>query len=151
MPAKNPRLTITLQPTLAAQLRRLSELTGNSQSALIAELLEGSAPIFDRMITLLEAAQQAKEAIRGQAVEDLGEAQARLEAQLGLALETWDEVARPILDEAEKVQRRAPRRGAGGARGAGAPGARSGARTPPSNRGVRTTPKQTKKSTPTRG
>ena len=59
MPAKNPRLTITLQPVLAAQLRRLSELTGNSQSALIAELLEGSEPIFTRMIQVLEAAEQA--------------------------------------------------------------------------------------------
>ena len=56
MATKNPRLTITLQPSLAAQLRRLSELTGNSQSSLIAELLEGSGPVFDRMIKVMEAA-----------------------------------------------------------------------------------------------
>ena len=60
MPAKNPRLTITLQPTLAAQLRKLSELTGNSQSSLIGDLLEGSGPVFDRMIKVMEAAKTAK-------------------------------------------------------------------------------------------
>ena len=54
------RLTITLQPTLAAQLRKLSQLTGNSQSALIGELLEGSGPVFDRMIQVMEAAKTAK-------------------------------------------------------------------------------------------
>lgn len=136
MPAKNPRLTITLQPTLAAQLRRLSELTGNSQSALIAELLEGSTPVFDRMIALLEAAHQAKEAIRGQAIEGLDEAQGKLERQLGLALDTWDAAAAPLLEQMEDVKRRAARRPSGGPRERGAAEGRSAA-TPPSNRGVR--------------
>ena len=61
MATKNPRLTITLTPSLAAQLRRLSELTGNSQSSLIAELLDGSGPVFDKMIQVLEAAAIAKD------------------------------------------------------------------------------------------
>lgn len=157
MPAKNPRLTITLQPTLAAQLRRLSELTGNSQSSLIAELLEGSTPVFDRMITLLEAAHQAKEAMRGQVVEGLDDAQSKLEKQLGLALDTWDTAAAPLLDQMEAIQRRAkaPARAARGPRSAGAQAGRKGAAgkvsTPLSNRGVRSTPDKPKKSTKSRG
>ena len=147
MPAKNPRLTITLQPTLAAQLRRLSELTGNSQSALIAELLEGSTPVFDRMIVLLEAAHQAKESMRGKVAEDLSDAQAKLERQMGLALDTWDEAATPLLEHFEDVKRRA----SGGPRRAGGAGGPKRPATPPSNRGVRSSPDKPKKSTKSRG
>ena len=80
MPAKNPRLTITLQPSLAAQLRKLSELTGNSQSALIGDLLEGTGPVFDRMIQVLEAAKTAKESMRGKLADDMEHAQPRWRA-----------------------------------------------------------------------
>ena len=140
MPAKNPRLTITLQPTLAAQLRKLSELTGNSQSSLIGELLEGSGPVFDRMIQVMEAAKTAKEAMRGRIAGDIEQAQARLEEGLGMALEGFDQWTGSLLDEAEAVTRRA-RRGPA-PRGVSGPGA--AAPTPISNRGVRYDPKATK-------
>ena len=87
MPAKNPRISITLQPSMAAQLRRLSELTGSSQSGLIGELLEGSGPVFDRMIQVMEAAKTAKESMRGKLTGDMEQAQARVESALGMALE----------------------------------------------------------------
>lgn len=137
MPAKNPRLTITLQPTLAAQLRKLSELTGNSQSALIGELLEGSGPVFDRMIQVMEAAKTAKEAMRGRIAGDIEQAQARLEEGLGMALEGFDQWTGSLLDEAEAVTRRGV-----GKRSAARPGAV--APTPISNRGVRYDPTATK-------
>lgn len=97
MPAKNPRLTITLQPSLAAQLRKLSELTGNSQSALIGDLLEGTGPVFDRMIQVLEAAKSAKESIRGKLADDMEHAQAKMEGALGLVLEGFDEFTGSLL------------------------------------------------------
>lgn len=141
MPTNNPRLTITLQPTLSAQLRTLSGLTGNSQSALIADLLEGSSPIFDRMITVLQAAEDAKLSMRGSVGADLKSASDQLEKQLGLTLEAIDRVAeRPMLEVMEKVQRRARRTAPDGAHsapagtGAAAVGTK---RTPISNRGVR--------------
>ena len=137
MPAKNPRLTITLQPTLAAQLRKLSELTGNSQSALIGELLEGSGPVFDRMIQVMEAAKTAKEAMRGRIAGDIEKAQSRVEEGLGMALEGFDQWTGSLLDEAEAVTRRGV-----GKRSAARPGA--SAPTPISNRGVRYDPKATK-------
>lgn len=140
MPTKNPRLTITLQPSLAAQLRRLSELTGNSQSAVISELLQGSGPVFDRLIAVLEAAKTAKASMRGKLVEDMERAQAQVEGALGMALDGFDQFTGSLLDEAEAVTRRARRgpatRGATG-RGAAQP-------TPISNRGVRYDPKATK-------
>lgn len=156
MPTQNPRLTITLQPTLAAQLRRLSELTGNSQSALISELLDGSTPIFAKLITVLEAAELAKDSIKGRITEDMDAAQSRMEQQLGLLLEGFDDFARPLLDVAETVQRRRRRPGTrerhepaaapqGGTASRGVPAALSAAvPTPMSNRGVRLTQTATK-------
>lgn len=140
MPAKNPRLTITLEPSLAAQLRKLSELTGNSQSSLIGELLEGSGPVFDRMIQVLEAAKVAKESMRGKIADDIEQAQAKMEGALGMVLEGFDQWTGSLLDEAEAVTRRA-RRGPA-SRGVSGPGA--AAPTPISNRGVRYDPKATK-------
>ena len=71
MPAKNPRLTITLDPPLHALLRRLSELTGSSQSKIISEILDGSVEVFARLVHVLEAAEKAKGQIKGKAVEDM--------------------------------------------------------------------------------
>jgi hypothetical protein len=161
MPAKNPRLTITLEPSLAAQLRRLSELTGNSQSSLVAELLSGSGPVLEKIITVLEAAKSATASMKGMIAAEIDAAQAKMEKQLGLALEGYDEFARPILDLAEDVQRRARKKSPGGggegasvsprSGGAGVPeptqkGRKRPARgsTPMSNRGVRSVDNPTK-------
>ena len=138
MPAKNPRISITLQPSMAAQLRRLSELTGSSQSGLIGELLEGSGPVFDRMMQVMEAAKTAKESMRGKLTGDMEQAQARVESALGMALEGFDQLTGSLLDEAEAVTRRGRASSAPHGLGAAAP-------TPISNRGVRFDPKATKK------
>lgn len=135
MPAVNPRITITLQPSTHALLRKLSELTGNSQSAIVGELLQGSEPIFERMTSLLEAAAKLK-AQGLQASEEvrlgLEQAHRRLEGQMGLAFEAFDEGGAPLLEQAERVSRR---RGGMRAKPAPGPAARSAA-TPLSNRGV---------------
>jgi hypothetical protein len=142
MTTKNPRLTITLQPMLAAQLRRMSELTGNSQSALISELLDGSTQVFDRVIKVLEAAEGAKQSIRGKVSADLEAAQGRIESQLQLVMSEFDDATLPLLDEVEAVKRRARR---GTRRDANAPArhATGAAPTPLSNRGVRYDPTTT--------
>lgn len=140
MPTANPRLTITLEPSTAAQLRRMSELTGNSQSAMISELLTQSAPVFDRLIAVLEAAEVAKTEAKEKAAEQLERAQAKVEKQLGLMLDWMDEEARPLLEHAEKVQRRT-RRSRGGVPRLRDTAASAAGATPPSNRGVRSDPK----------
>ena len=56
----NPRITVTLQPQVHAVLRRLSQLTKNSQSSLVGELLAESMPIFERMVEVLDAAEKLR-------------------------------------------------------------------------------------------
>ena len=128
----------------AAQLRRMSALTGNSQSSMISELLAQSSPVFDRLIAVLEAAEVAKTAAREDAAEKLKAAQSKIENQLGLMLDWMDDSSRPLLEHAEKVKRRTRRQaqeqpgtGDRATGGACAP-------TPLSNRGVRSDPKPLK-------
>jgi polyhydroxyalkanoate synthesis regulator protein len=141
---KNPRITVTLQPSVHAVLRQLALLADTSQSALVGELLEQSMPDFERMVKVLEAAKAAKSTLHAEMVSGLELAQAKLERQMGLALETMDEGFRPLLSAAESVQRRAVR--AGDARAARAP-ARASRRppTPMSNRGVTPSTRKTGK------
>lgn len=129
---------------MAAQLRKLSELTGNSQSALIGDLLEGTGPVFDRMIQVLEAAKSAKESIRGKLADDMEHAQAKMEGALGLVLEGFDEFTGSLLDEAEAVTRRARRKAPALRLRPPSGGLVAAAPTPISNRGVRYDPKATK-------
>lgn len=136
MPTKNPRLTITLQPAVSAQLAELSRLTGDSQSAIIADMLEKSAPVFDRVIKVLSAAEVAKAELKERMASDLDKAQTKIERQLGLALEGFDQYTGSLLAGVETVTRR--RRATVGAEASAAPaGVRRKGATPPSNRGVR--------------
>jgi len=135
MPTSKPRLSLTLEPLLAAQLQRMSELTGSSQSKLITEILEGSSEVFARLIATLEAAQQATAEVKGKASRDMKHAQQRIEQQFGLILDDFDRSAAPLLESVETVKRRA-RKGAL-ARDALPSVPAASAATPISNRGVR--------------
>lgn len=142
MPAKNPRLTITLEPVFAAQLRRLSELTGDSQSKVISEILQGSTEVFAKIIRVLEAAEKAKAEVKGRAAANLESAQGRMEAQLQLVMGEFDDYTGSLLAEVEEVSRRARKRPAGAGASAARPlpkAAQAPTLTPPSNRGVRST------------
>ena len=144
MTTKKPRLTISLDPEMSQSLRRLSELTGNSQSSMISEMLSGSAPIFEKMIRVLEAAEVAKGAIKGRVTRGLDEAQAKFENALGLSMVGFDELESLFLDVADEPQKgHLPT-----ASGSAVAGALSAQPTPLSNRGVRsnrTPPKNTNK------
>lgn len=52
MPAKNPRLTVTLPPSVYTRVRRISNLTGQSASAFIAEMLDSGSPTFKDSLTV---------------------------------------------------------------------------------------------------
>ena len=147
MTTKNPRLTITLKPSLAAQLREMARLTGNSQSSLIAQLLEGSQVVFDRLIKVMQAAEAAKQSLKGRFTGEVASAQAKIEAQMGLSLEALDDLTQPILDGFEDIKRRAGRAAERGPT-RGERGSTSGVVTPPSNRGVRFNTKHIKTGAP---
>lgn len=106
MPATNPRLSITVKPSVDAILARLSELTGQSKSSFVAEILESSVPVFERMATVIAAAQQAKDSLKAQSVKDLESAEQKLHEMLGVTLDIFDESFLPIVEQAEEIKRR---------------------------------------------
>ena len=139
MPAINPRITITLEPSVHALLQRLSSLTKESQSSIVSDLLSQTAPVLERVITVLEAANAASSHLKTETAARLDAAQTKIEAQLGLVFGAVEDSLRPLLDEAEKVKRRARRPG-GRAKAelASPPGRRAAPQLPApmSNRGV---------------
>ena len=128
-------------------LRRLSELTGQSQSALIFELLDGAEPVLARVIRLLEAATIAKDELRGKLSQEMHSAQERIEHQLAISLDAvgQDDVGE-LLAEADGPRRRRRKGSAGGRSGDAAGHAErpQAAPTPMSNRGVRSLTNPTK-------
>jgi hypothetical protein len=106
MPTQNPRLTITLSPPLDAAVRRLSELTGQSKSSLIVELLDQARPVLERMAEVITVAKTATEDAKARMRSNLDEAQSKLEEHLGLVNDLWDQQTADLLGEVEQVQRR---------------------------------------------
>lgn len=110
MPAKNPRLYVTVTPEAAAVLSRLAALRSESVSGVVGGLIESTLPVFERMAAALEAAaalSDAADEATADIVRGLTRAQQRAETQLGLALDDLDEGTRPLLGLAESVSRRA--------------------------------------------
>lgn len=91
---KNPQLTATVSEAQYALLRRLSELSGQSVSSIVAELLGAATPALQAVIEAMDTAKTKREdvpfIIQGlltKASADLGEVQ----ADMG---QVWDEVRR---------------------------------------------------------
>ena len=106
---KNPRTTITLSPATHALMKELATLNDESMSATIGGLLEQVSPVLERVVTVLRAANLAKDAVKGRLVDDLEQAQARMEKSLGLALDDFGSMEQPFLDLFEDVKRRSPK------------------------------------------
>ncbi len=139
MPSKNPRLSVVLSPSLAATLAALSHATGDSASSLVRGILEQTEPALQRMCQLVVAASSAKGQIGGgvsnslhRVIEDLHDAMAVADARAG-------RVVADLVSQAEGVNGRARRTGAGGGAGrVGAPRVSTGVvSTPSCNTGVR--------------
>jgi predicted DNA-binding protein len=143
MQTPNPRVSITLKPSSYAQLKELSRLTGNSQSALIAEIIEQSAPVFARIIVVLNAAQTAKQGALDRVIGDMEKAQLRVEKHLGILVDDFEVTGAAVAEGLEHIARRGGRAVSGDAQAAPGAGRRTRP-TPISNRGVRSTDKPQK-------
>lgn len=130
MPTQNPRLTITLSPPLDAAIRRLSELTGQSKSSLIVELLDQAKPVLERMAEVIAVAQTATQEAKERMAANLDAAQTKLEEHLGLVNDLWEEQTADLLGEVEQVRRRSAKGASGRAGGRTAAQRRAPARTP---------------------
>jgi hypothetical protein len=64
MPTIKPRVNVTLEPAAHAALQKLSAITGDSMSKIIADLVSPCVPALGRMAVALERARDAPAEVR---------------------------------------------------------------------------------------
>jgi len=135
MPTTNPRIQVTLSPSLDALVGQMARYQRTSKAHVLRELLETAEPGLSRAVALMQAAEQAAGAIKSELARGIDQAQTKAERSLGRTLAAMDQLTGDLVATAERVQERRPARpGAERAAGAGA----SGPGNPPaSNRGVK--------------
>lgn len=139
MATTKPRITVTLEPATYAVLKRMSDVGGESMSALVGSLVELAAPTLTRAAHVIEAAKGADQKALDAFVSALGAAEARLapllssveglDDELGDLFAGFSEGARKLQ---EQPQEAAPVHATGTERKRrrGSPGKRSGAFDP---------------------
>jgi len=137
MPTGNPRVNVTLSPSLDSLVSALAEHERVSKSMVLRELLEAAEPSLRQAVALMEAAKGASVKARQQIADDLAESVKVAQGVQHLMLQVAANHTRDIVEQAQVVRGRrpaAPHAPAGGAAGK----RRRVAQNPPSsNRGVK--------------
>lgn len=137
MPTAKPRITITLSEHQHHVLYKLSELQGESMSAIVVDLLDTALPVLERVGSVLQAAKDAP-----------ASAKERLRESLDIAEAGMLPIASGLINQLDLLSEVA----GGGASGTAAPPpatskpAAKKAKPPSTNRGVRNPQKPTSKS-----
>lgn len=138
MPTSNPRIQVTLSPSLDALVTRLAELQRVSKSSVLRELLETAEPQLTQVVALMEAASKAQMEARTSLSRDMQRALNDANKHAQIALEKASNVTRDLVAEAEGITGRRPSRAASKGRAPVAAGRAGGRKDPPaSNRGVK--------------
>lgn len=91
---KNPQLTATVSVSQYATLKRFSEVSGQSISSIVAELLAAATPALEAVVDALDVAQTKREEVPYLLQNLLNQAGATLGAAQGEMSEVWDHVRR---------------------------------------------------------
>lgn len=147
MPTLNPRINVTLSPSLDSLVGRLASLERVSKSMVLRELLEAAEPSLVHAVALMEAAQGAGAKARKNLVRDLDSAIKATEGVSELMVGNMALHTRDLVSEAQAVKGRRPARGRRAAPPVAAPAPRPAGRghsvarvpkgPPLSNRGVK--------------
>lgn len=142
MPTKNPRVNVTLSPSLDSLVTTLAGYERVSKSMVLRELLEASEPALRSVVALMEAAKGASAKARTDLANDLEQSIKAAHSVAHLALSVASNHTRDMVAEAESIRGRRPSRATRSAAGpAVAPGTvrkqKQPKRPPLSNRGVK--------------
>ena len=154
MPTVNPRINVTLSPSLFGMVDELAKHQRVSKSMVLRELLEASEPALAQVVAMLKAAESMTEAARKRLLQDMDSTITSMEMKKDQALALAAGMTADLVAQAEAIKGRRPgrqlarKRSAGGlAVGTSAVGDQSPApiRPPSSNRGVKLRPFATEK------
>ena len=110
MPTLNPRVNVTLSPSLDSLVVRLAELERVSKSTVLRELLETAEPALLQAVALMEAAQGASVKARKSLAQDLQSSIKVAEGTSELMLQNLAFQTRDMVGEAEAIRGRRPAR-----------------------------------------
>ena len=110
MPTTNPRVNVTLSPSLDSLVARLASIERVSKSMVLRELLEAAQPALASAVAMMEAAKGASVEARKRIARDM---QTTIDAANGvnyLAQSVAANSTRDIVAEAEAIRGRRPPR-----------------------------------------
>lgn len=152
MPTLNPRVNVTLSPSLDVLVGQLASYERISKSMVLRELLEAAEPALRQAVALMEAAKGASSEARKKLADSLDSGIKEAENTSKQMLQTLASHTQDLVGEAEAIRGRRPPRAkpkaaAGPRRLSAVQAIKASSGTeglPISNRGVKT-PKQHKK------
>jgi predicted transcriptional regulator len=125
MPTKNPRVNVTLSPSLDRLVSQLAEGQQSSKAQVLRELLEAAEPALQRVVLLMTAAEKATHEVREGLGRSLDRSTQVLERALADGLRGLDEATGDLVHMAEAVRGRRVK-GAAALPGARSKGAKTG-------------------------
>jgi hypothetical protein len=103
MATKKPRMTLTLEPEVAAQVERLARLQGCPKSRVLTELLEGLGPVLAKVADTLELAMKVQKSAKAGLARALDETEAELQPMLSAVISAYDGLGRQIGEIANRL------------------------------------------------
>lgn len=151
MPTVNPRINVTLSPSLFGMVDELAKHQRVSKSMVLRELLEASEPALAQVVAMLKAAESMTEAARKRLLQDMDSTITSMEMKKDQALALAAGMTSDLVAQAESIRGRRPgvgKRSAARSRTAApvsSSSAHGGKRPPSSNRGVKSKAQATNK------
>lgn len=154
MPTINPRINVTLSPSLYGMVGELAKYQRVSRSMVLRELLEASEPALAQVVAMMRAAEDMTEAARKRLLQDMDSTITSMEMKKDQALALAAGMTADLVVQAEAIKGRRPSRQLARKRSAGGLAARPSSvgdqppapiRPPSSNRGVKSKAQATNK------
>lgn len=137
MPTVNPRINVTLSPSMDQLVTRLAALERVSKATILRELLETAEPALAHAAALMEAADNAGAKARENVAKDMQSAVKAVEGATELALQNMAFHAKDLVSEAQSVKGRRPKRWRAPEVPQAVRATKTAKRPPSSNRGVK--------------
>ena len=110
MPTINPRINVTLPPSLDALVARMAVHQRVSKSQVLRELLEAAEPALQRAVALMDAARAASKEARSGLARRLDQGIDDAEDTMAVLLSRLDRAQADLVSQAEAVEGRRPAR-----------------------------------------
>jgi hypothetical protein len=110
MPTINPRINVTLSPSLDLLVQRMAVHQRVSKSQVLRELLEAAEPALQRAVILMDAASKASGQVLSGLADRMTRDQDLAEQQAAAMLARLDSAHHDLVSQAEQIEGRRPKR-----------------------------------------